>query len=80
METTIRKWGNSLGIRIPKIFAEEMKINDGTKVSLELNSKSIIIKPKQKAVFMLNDMLEQITDENTHNEVDTGASEGKEEW
>ncbi len=30
MESTIQKWGNSLGIRIPKLFAKELELNDGS--------------------------------------------------
>ena len=60
--------------------AEDMKINDGTKVDLMLESNSIIIKPKQKIEYKLSEMLFRINDENTHNEVDTGVSEGKEQW
>ena len=33
-ELTVRKWGNSLGMRIPKHLAEVMNIMDGTKVRL----------------------------------------------
>jgi len=34
LELRVRKWGNSLGIRIPKKIAEIMKIQDGTDVIL----------------------------------------------
>ncbi len=32
MQTTIRKWGNSLGLRIPKAFAEEAGVSAGSEI------------------------------------------------
>lgn len=34
METTAKKWGNSLAIRIPKVIAEELHIENNAKVDL----------------------------------------------
>ena len=80
METIVRKWGNSLGIRLPKILANEIHIEDGSKVELELKSNKIIIKPEKQNKLTLRDLLAKIDDSNLHKEFDFGFNEGNEKW
>jgi antitoxin MazE len=42
METTIKKWGNSLGIRLPINITKEMKIEDGSKAEISKKNNKII--------------------------------------
>jgi antitoxin MazE len=48
MKTEIKKWGNSLGIRIPSLFIKELSLKDGSSVSIKKKGKKIIIKPARK--------------------------------
>lgn len=80
MITAVQRWGNSLALRIPKAFALGAHIENGTKVSLTVEGDSIVISPVRRAKLDLNVMLSQITPSNTHNEVNTGTVQGKEEW
>jgi antitoxin MazE len=50
MKTLIKKWGNSLGIRIPSLFIKELSLEDGSSVSIKKKGKKIIIKPAKKNV------------------------------
>ena len=79
MQTVIRKWGNSLGIRIPKPFAEEVHLDDGNHVDINLIGKEIVIKPIKKK-FDLNELLKQVNKNNLHTEISTGSATGKEIW
>ncbi|WP_039938686.1 AbrB/MazE/SpoVT family DNA-binding domain-containing protein, partial [Leptospira noguchii] len=45
MESIIQKWGNSLGIRIPKAMATELELNDGSHVELQYEGDKIVIYP-----------------------------------
>jgi antitoxin MazE len=49
MQTTVVKWGNSQGIRLPKVFLQNIQIfeNDPVDVTLE-NEKIVIRKMDQK--------------------------------
>ena len=78
MQTTIQKWGNSLAIRIPKSFASETKINNGTKVDLLIKNNQLIIAPIIKEEYTLDAFLSEINDSNIHNEIDFGKPLGKE--
>ena len=79
MKIKIQKWGNSLGLRIPKIFAQEARIDNGTSVDIKVEGKKLVIK-SLKASFNLDALLAQVTPQNTHKEIDTGQNIGKEVW
>ena len=81
MSTVIaQKWGNSLGIRIPKDAADRIGINQGSQMVLSvIGSEGIItLKPKKtRKKYTLEELLSQITPENRHEEIDFGI-EGRE--
>ncbi len=79
MKIKVQKWGNSLGLRIPKVIAEEIGLKENTPVELSLKKKKIIISPI-KPEITLKKLLSQVTEENLHREVDTGSPEGREIW
>ena len=80
MKLQIQKWGNSLALRILKSFAIESQIEQGSTVEVSLESGKIIVFPVAKPDFSLDDLLAEVTAENLHGEIDTGASIGKEAW
>ena len=80
MRTRIVKWGNSLGLRIPKSFAEEVRIGVGSAVELTLEDGRLVIRPVPRPEPSLASLLEGITDENLHPEVDTDGPVGGEAW
>ena len=65
MTTTIQKWGNSLAIRIPKEFAEELKLSAGSVVGFEKRGTKIIIAPT-RPVYNLEDLVKGMTKKNKH--------------
>jgi len=79
MKVQIQKWGNSLALRIPKSFAVETDIRQGSTVEVTLEKDRIIMRPAKKETS-LDDLLSRITDENRHDEADFGKPEGKEIW
>lgn len=79
MRTRIVKWGNSLGLRIPKAFAEEVSVRDGSAVDLSVADGELVVRPAEQR-FELKDLLRSITEENVHREVPTGEPQGREGW
>ncbi len=70
---TAQKWGNSLGIRIPKDIADRIGIKQGSEMNLSvIDSENIItLKPKKtRKKYTLQELLSQITPENRHEEID----------
>lgn len=80
MKARIQKWGNSLALRIPKTFADEIGLQAESQVEMRLEQGQIILVPFQPAGYSLDDLLAQITDTNRHAEVDTGDPVGNELW
>ncbi|MBI4388613.1 MAG: AbrB/MazE/SpoVT family DNA-binding domain-containing protein [Nitrospinae bacterium] len=78
MDSTIALWGNSLGLRIPKAFAREVGLNDGTRVQIILDKGRLIIKPAKK--YSLKALADRISKDNVYGEVDFGKPEGREVW
>ncbi len=77
MEIVVKKWGNSLGVRIPKIMAKDLNLKAGTSVEIEDHNGNIIISPKKNT---LTELLGKITESNIHSEVAFGKTMGKEIW
>lgn len=80
MKVQIQKWGNSLALRIPKSFAVESKIEQGSTVEVSLDNGKIIVFPFVDQEYSLDDFLAKVTAENLHDEIDTGDAVGKEVW
>jgi antitoxin MazE len=73
----VQKWGNSLGVRIPKAIAMKVGLEEGSEIDFDVEEDKIIIKCKRQK---LKDLLSQITTDNIHKEVSTGDAEGRELW
>lgn len=80
MKTKVQKWGNSLAVRIPKPFAEEAGLERETSVEMSVEEGKIVIERTELPEIELEKLLEEVTAENIHEEVDTGHSVGKEAW
>ena len=80
MRTRVRKWGNSLALRIPKSFAIEVGLDFDTPVDLSLVDGKLIVTPAIEPTLTLEHLLAQVTEGNLHREVDTGPAMGNEAW
>ena len=78
MSAKIQKWGNSLGVRIPKNIIETIELEENSEVEIEVKDGAIIIFPKQKKLS-LSSLLNQITKSNLH-KADEDEVEGNEVW
>ncbi len=80
MLTKVQKWGNSLGLRIPKSFAEQAGVEAGSEVDLSVEDGELIVRPRRQPKYELKDLLRSITAKNVHKEVETGDPVGREAW
>ncbi len=79
MRVKIKKWGNSLALRIPKAFASQTKIQENIFVNLTLEGDRIFIEPTEEK-FTLKDLVGRIDESNLHGEIDFGQPVGNEQW
>jgi len=80
MKTAIRKWGNSLGIRIPKAITIENNLEEGSEVDIVSEGGLIVLKPTKRKRYNLKTLIEGINKSNLHGEISTGDSMGEEIW
>jgi len=78
MNTRIRRWGNSLALRIPKEFARQIGLSSESLVSISVEGDRLIIEPVHRPT--LDELLAEITPNNVHDETDWGGPMGKEVW
>jgi len=87
MKTNVVKWGNSHGIRLPKVFLQNIRISENDPVEITLENERIVIKKidqnghktiKQR----LNDFYGEDYKQNAipQKEIDWGKSVGNEVW
>ena len=79
MTTQISRWGNSLGLRLPKSVAQEAQVADGDKVEVSVKNGAIVIRPARRT-YALADLVSKITPANRHDEDHWGAPAGREAW
>lgn len=71
----IKKWGDSLGIRILKFLILKVGIEEGSEIDFDMEDVQLNVKPKSAT---LHEILSRITPDNIHNEVSTGGQQGRE--
>jgi antitoxin MazE len=80
MQTKIQRWGNSLGLRIPRSFAEEAGVEAGSQVDISVRDGDLVVSAAKRRRYRLSELLAKITTKNLHGEVDTGEPIGREVW
>ena len=74
----VKKWGNSLALRIPKDIAKTLLVQESSLLELEIVQNGLLLKPKKKS--RLEELVAQIDESNLHGEIETGEALGNEEW
>lgn len=78
MRAVVKKWGNSASIRIPSNVLKAAKIEIDDPVDIREEQGRIIVEPLRQTSYDLADLIEGITRDNLHDEVDFGRPVGKE--
>jgi antitoxin MazE len=78
MVTRVQRWGNSLGLRLPKAAAEEAGVREGAQVDVSVRDGEIVVKPLLAPRFRLRDLLKAVRSDNIHPEADWGGPKGRE--
>ncbi len=78
MTVAIKKWGNSLALRIPKDIAQTLHIENNSILELNIKDGALVIEPQNET--LLESLVSRIDADNLHVEVDTDKVVGNEEW
>jgi antitoxin MazE len=80
MLTRAQKWGNSLAVRLPRAYAEQLGLKPDSEVEITLTDTGLCITPLRKPRYALDELLAGVTPDNIHGETDWGLAAGDEEW
>lgn len=75
MRTNLAKWGNSMAVRIPKNYIDQLGVGQDGEVEITLEKDRIVLKKPQ---YKLSELLKKVKTENMHPETNTGDSVGGE--
>src|SRR5277367_4661487 len=77
VQVQVARWGNSLGLRIPKDIARQAGLREGARVVVEAEGDRIIISPARPR-YVLADLLQGMTPEAIRQAFDWGPDKGRE--
>lgn len=80
MRATVRKWGNSLALRIPSGLAEDAHLRDGSEVDVAVEGGRLVVAPVAGEEVSLDVLLAGITPQNVHGEQFSDGARGGEAW
>lgn len=81
MLTTIQKWGNSQGVRIPKILLDTVKWTENEEIMISVDDDKLIIeKAKEKKRKNIKELFANYNEEYEPINIDWGEPEGTEIW
>ena len=80
MTTTIQKWGNSQGIRIPKILLDTVKWSDNEQIMIIVDNGKLIIEKSKDKRKNIKELFANYKGDYKPIEIDWGNLEGEEIW
>ncbi|HEY0784451.1 MAG TPA: AbrB/MazE/SpoVT family DNA-binding domain-containing protein [Acidobacteriaceae bacterium] len=80
MQAQLRKWGNSVAVRLPKAALQAARLVAGDVVELEVPEEGSIVVRARPARQTLEKLVARITPENLHGETLKSRPVGKEVW
>lgn len=78
MKVAIKKWGNSVAVRIPAAVFKTAKLRPGQTVEIRAENGRVIVEPVFSQELDIDKLLAGITSENIHAPVDFGKPVGLE--
>lgn len=78
MSAQVSRWGNSLGVRIPRQVADRVGLTDGSRVDIAADDGRIVITPAVRR-YTIAELVSDMTPENMREAFDWGRDMGRED-
>lgn len=79
MQSQVKKWGNSQGLRLPQELLRQVNLAVGDKVDISVEDQKLVI-TKSRRRRSLDELLVLMPDDYQGTEEDFGPPVGREEW
>lgn len=84
MKVAFQKWGNSLALRVPKAFVDEIGASEGRAAEMTVSNGKLVIEiarpQRRRRRYALDELVSRITPDNRHGEIEWGPAVGNEVW
>jgi antitoxin MazE len=78
MQAVLKKWGNSVGVRLPVSVLKEVRLTESQRVEISVKKGAIVLKPQKHRRYTLAELMSGVTTKNRHALVDLGKPVGRE--
>ena len=78
MNQHVKKWGNSLALRLPAQLSASLGLKENASVEMRQEHGGVFIRKVEEET--LDELIDRITPENLHDPIDWGPPVGKEIW
>jgi len=78
MQAHVGRWGNSLAVRLPRPLAHALGLDEGSRIDIEVEDGRIVLRPRAKPPYRLDDLVNGITPDNLPDESFDDAPVGRE--
>lgn len=84
MKVAFQKWGNSLALRVPKAFVDEIGASEGKAAEMTVSDGKLVVEiarpQRRRRRYTLDELVSRITPDNRHGEIDWGRPVTNEAW
>ena len=80
MITTIQKWGNSQGIRIPKVLLDTVDWKENERIIIIVKDDKLIMEKAKSKRKNIKELFANYKEQYKPEEIDWGKPEGEEIW
>ena len=77
MQVILSRWGNSLGVRVPKELAARVGLSEGARVDISQEGDRLVVSAA-RPVYRLSEILAGMTPEAMHEAFEWGPDRGRE--
>ena len=80
MQSYVKKWGNSQGLRLSQELLRMAKLSVGDEVEITVVQEQIVIRKAAPKRVSLAELVDRIPENYLASETDWGTAVGREEW
>lgn len=78
MQVLLSRWGNSLGLRVPREVATRLGLTEGSRVEIAVRGNQLVVST-DRPVYRLEDILKNVTPKSLRQAFDWGPDAGRED-